>query len=296
MKSSIGARLLLIVGFLAASCAYSGWTATRTAFDPGATRSASQALLTTKTVQKSLGDQLSEQVGKELRRAKTDPRITAATTQALRDPRVVNAFATAVADVHQALLSNSGGKIALDTRAVTDAVHDALAARDPKLAKQFSPQKPLAVELDTKQLPRLGRAREIARTAAWAGALIALVLVGASLLLAHERRDVARVGRRIAYLSICPLLFFGLLPHFLEGADGDAPEVGGALLRTYGSRVMPSAIALLVVGITVVVGSLAIRRRTAEAPRPAPMQPPPAPGPPDPRLAHPPVAAEEMYL
>ncbi len=123
--------------------------------------------------------------------------------------------------------------------------------------------------------------------------MFALVLVGASLLVAHERRDVARIGRRIAYLSICPLLFFGLLPHLLQGADGDAPEIGGALLGSYGSRVLPSAIGLLVAGIIVTIGSLAIRRRHAGTPRTPPMHP--ASVPPDPRLAHPPVP-EEMYL
>ncbi len=157
MRSSIGARLLVAVGFLAASCAYSGWVATRTAFDPGATRNAAQTLLTTKTVQRSLGDQLSEQVGKELRRAKTDPRITAAATEALRDPRVANAFAAAVADVHRALLSNSGGTISLDTRAVTDAVHDTLADRDPKLAAKLTRQRPVTLDLESKELPHLGR-------------------------------------------------------------------------------------------------------------------------------------------
>src|SRR5215212_9049998 len=201
MKSSTGARILLAIGFLAASFAYTAWIATRTAFNPDATQRAAHTLLTTDAVQKDLREQLGTQVAKELHQTNVDPRVKAAATEALRDPRVVGAFATAVADTHRALLDNVDGTVTLDTSAVTEAVQDALAARDPKLAARLSQQpQSLELKLDAKSLPQLGKARDAARTVMWLGALAALFLIGASLLLDHDRRAVARAGRRIAYL------------------------------------------------------------------------------------------------
>jgi hypothetical protein len=57
--------------------------------------------------------------------------------------------------------------------------------------------------------------------------------------------------------------------------------------------VLPSAIALLVGGILVAAGSLAIRKRTPDAPRTPPLERLPVP--PDPRLVDSGVK-EEMYL
>ena len=256
MGSKILARVLLALGFLAAWVGYTTWYGFRLAFDPSATRNAAHAILAAPSVQRSLSDTISEQVDRELTSKGASPKVAAAVDAALRDPRVTTAFADAIAQIHQAMLLDSSGKVTLDARALTTAVHDALAEHDPQLAAQLDQHAPIKVELGGKDLPHLGSAHDTMHQASAIAILCALVFLGLSLLLCHERKAFARVGRRVAYLAIGPLLWFEVLPVVLGHVDGDAPQVAGAVLRTYRARVVPSAIALVVLGVGIVVASM----------------------------------------
>ena len=70
----IVARVLLTLGFLAASVAYSSWTAERTILDPAATRGATHALLATPAVH--------DMLAREIRTAlEAEPRPERSTTR-----------------------------------------------------------------------------------------------------------------------------------------------------------------------------------------------------------------------
>src|SRR3954451_23753077 len=58
MSAKVIARVLLTLGFLAASIGYSSWTAERTFFDPAATQGSTHALLATPAVQTMLTREL----------------------------------------------------------------------------------------------------------------------------------------------------------------------------------------------------------------------------------------------
>jgi hypothetical protein len=304
MGHKTGARILLVVGFLAAFIGYDAWIATHALFDPGATRAAAHALLEAPAVRKGLADQISESLDQQIPNAKRDPRAHAAVAAALRDPRVANAFADTVAQIHAAVMSSSSPEkrqqtFTIDGRALTAALHDALAPKDPKLAAQLLKVPPLKVQIKANDMPRLHDPRSTANVVTVLAIMAALLFITASLLMQHDRGTIGRVGRRTAYLALTPLIVFFALPRVLENASGDAPQIASALLRVYGDRVLPSAIALIVVGLVIVVGAIVWPRHPFRDAHDAANGIVPYTGPesPRPRVApEQPAISEKMYL
>ena len=102
--------------------------------------------------------------------------------------------------------------------ALSAALHDALVANAPGLAAQIKSVPPLNVSIRSKIFPELHDPRSATSGVAVLATVAALLLITASLLLRHDRRSFALVGRRIAYLAITPLLMFVVLPRVLEHA------------------------------------------------------------------------------
>jgi hypothetical protein len=280
MGSSAAAKALLVIGFLAAWIGYDAWLVSHVAFDPDATRSAAHALLDTPAVRHSLADQLTAQLEQRLPATANDPRVAPAVASALRDPRVTSAFADTVVNIHEAILSGDDrNTFTVDGRALTAALHDTLARSDPQLAAQVTKLPPLDLRIQDDKLPRVHDPRSATSGLALLAIIAAVLLITASLVLCHDRRSIARVGRRIAYLAITPLLVFLLLPRLLEHSSSDVPQITGTLLRTYGGRVLPSAITLVVVGAAIALGALAWPRHLYDD-TPGSPPPPPSPGPP----------------
>ncbi len=198
------------------------------------------------------------------------------------------------------LADSSGTSFRIDGRALTTALHDEVAATDPQLAAQILRAPPLDVSISSGSLPHVPDARPTADVVTTLATIAALLLVTASLLLRHDRRSVRRVGRRIAYLAAMPLVVFVALPRVLTHASGDTPQIAAALLRVYGDRVLPSAIAFLVVGLATVVAALVWPRNVAEFGRSGPSPnspyngPPPTPRPPGPPER--PEITDRLYL
>jgi hypothetical protein len=274
MGSTTAARALLAVGFLAAWIGYDAWILSHVVLNPDATRSAAHALLETPAVRNGLADQLAAQVDRRLPSAAKDPRVEPAVTAALRDPRVVTAFTDTIVEIHEALLSGTDQKsFTVDGRALSAALHDVLVTNAPGLAAQIKRAPPLTVSIRSKDLPQLNDPRSATSGLAVLAILATLLLITASLLLRHDRRAFALVGRRIAYLAITPLSLFLVLPSALGHVSGTAPEVARTLLRTYGDRILPSAIGLVLVGVFIVLGArLWPRNRFDDQPGPPPYQ------------------------
>ena len=83
-----GARLLLAVSFLAASIAYSAWWVSGIVFDPASSGRAAHALLATPAVQRSLSDDISRQLDRELPETAAPAAVHTAVAQALRDQSI----------------------------------------------------------------------------------------------------------------------------------------------------------------------------------------------------------------
>jgi len=291
MGSNTGARVLLAVGFVAALIGYDAWIVSHVILDPGTTRTAARALIENSAVRRHIADDLTKELERRLPTATTDPHVRAAAAAAVRDPRVADAFAETVFQIREAILSDGGGKqvFSVDGRALTAALHDALVPVDPQLAAQVARLRPLDVKLQSDNLSHVNDPRAGVSVIAWLGIVAALLFIAAALILDHDRRTIARAGRRTAYLAVTPLLVFAVLPHVLSWSSSDAPQIASSLLRVLGHRVLPSAIALVVVGLAIVAGAIVWPRTGANtwaserAPLPAEPRdrrrtpPPPAP-------------------
>jgi hypothetical protein len=277
MSTKIGARVLLTLGFLAASVSYSSWIVSRTVLDPSATRGATHALITAPAVRKTLAREIHDTLAPQLGHAAADPKLNPAINAAVADPRFVRAFDDAIAKIHAAILSDKGGRVTLDTRAVTAALRASVAQRDPALARRVRALGTITLPLGSEQLPHIGTAtRDVGRVKTLA-LLLVLALVGGALLLAHDLTTVRRVGRRIAFLAIGPTVVFAVIPRLLDTSHGSAQAVTAALLRAYGRRVLLSAVVLAVIGVSVWLIALAtplLRRLRGSGEAPAPATPP----------------------
>ena len=271
MTTKIAARVLLALGFLAASLSYSSWIVSRTALDPSATRSVARALITAPSVRATLARQLRDTLAPKLGRAAADPKLDTAFRAAVADPRFVRAFDDAIARLQASILSDQPGRITLDGRRVTGALRAAVARHDPALAKRVRTLGAVRLSLGSKQLPHVGSAtHRVARVGSLAAALAILLIAGA-LLLVRDRAAIGRVGRRIAYLAIGPILVFVVIPRLLDANHGDASVVAASILHAYGRRVMFSAVILVVAGVStwliaIALPVLARRRRSADPP------------------------------
>jgi hypothetical protein len=256
--SHTAARALLVVGFLAALIGYDAWLFSHVVLDPDATRAAARALIDTPAVRHRLADHLTEELERKLSAAARDPHVAAAAAIAVHDPRVSAAFADTVADIRSAILSDGNGPetFTVDGRALTAALHDALAPVDPQLAAQVDRAAPLDVRLQSKDLPHMKDPQSSLGVVATLGITAALLFITASLLLDHSRRSIARAGRRTAYLATTPLLVFVVLPRVIGISSSDASQIASTLLRVYGNRALPSALALVVVGLAIVAGAV----------------------------------------
>jgi hypothetical protein len=272
MSNNVGARILLVVGFVAASIAYSAWWIDRTVLDADATEKAAEQVLATSAFQDHLAEQLDEKVNDTLAEADADPRVMQAVRQALSDPRVISAFSTAVRTAHEALLRDADVDASLDVNALNAAIRDALERTAPDLAAEFARQQPLRQEIDSSELPKLQGVDDRVTSAMTLGTLVALLCITLSLLLVHDRAAMGRLGRRTAYLSVVPLLMFAIAPLLLDGR-GDLPSILAAGADAYAGRVLPSAIALLVVGIAGAVTALALPKPGPDLVAPAPRPP-----------------------
>ena len=98
---------------------------------------------------------------------------------------------------------------------------------------------------------------------------------------------IGRVGRRTTYLAALPLLLFLAVPLLVGGHGGDVFAITSVVLRSYRGQVLPSAIALVGVGVAIVLATRFWPRRfpiEPESPRRNPQEwdamPPPRKAPP----------------
>ena len=300
MMRNVGARLLMVMAFLAAALSYNAWVFTRTFLDPGATRGAAHTLLASPAVQRSISENLTKAVDDALEQQHADPQVARAVKNAMRDPKVMQQFEDAFVELHRALLSGGDTTVTIDSTMLTKRVHDALAKIDPRLAKELDRQaEPLRVDLGGKDMPHAGNLRHKATTYSLVALLAALLFGGLSLKQLHDRKAIGRCGRRVAYLSFTPLVLFVAAPHFLAGANNDGMQIAGAVLSSYRGRVVPSAIALIAVGAVISLAALIWPRRRVEAPLPvgsAPTYDPRVPIPLAPAVPTAPAMTEDLYL
>ena len=252
MASRVATRVLLTIGFVAASLAYGSWIAERTVLDPGATRGATQALMATPAVRSMLADEIHDELVPTLGATAKDPQVKAAIDRAVADPRLSTAFADAVEAVHTNLVSDTRRSVTLDPAAVTSVVDTAFLGVAPKIAPKVQHAPPLRIGIGGADLPHLGHVVHAIKSGAVVASLLACAAIGAALLLGHDRRTLRIAGRRVAMLALPATAVFAIAPRMLPMfSHSNVSVVVGTVLEAYGHRVLPSAVLLAVGGLGV---------------------------------------------
>lgn len=254
----------MTIGFLAASVAYSSWTAERTIFDPAATRGATATLLSTATVHDLLAREIRTALQPGLGPDVNAAQLTAAINTAVADPKFIGAFENAIVSINGAVVSGGHGRVTLDTNAVTTSVNEAVARVYPKIAPQVKKTKVLSVPIGSADLPHLGNAQRSVREAGDLALAIAILLIGGALALAPERATFRRLGRRVAFMALAPVLIFAVGPRLLASSHNSALSVSAAILEAYGHRTLFSAAVLGIVGTSIWIIAIAIPKRQPE--------------------------------
>ena len=265
MATKIFARVLLTLGFLAASIAYSSWTVQRTILDPSATRVAAKALLETPAVQTTLSKEIRTSLAPALG-PKTDPKkLAAAIDAAVVDPKFVAAYQDAIVSIQKSVFADGNSRVTLDSQAVTSAITRAIARVDPNLATRMQRVKAVKVPVGSTSLPHVDGAHSKAAIVERIALALALALIGGALLLAHDRKMFRRASRRLAFLAIGPTLAFAVLPRVLGALHKPQLDIGAAMLGAFGHRVLFSAVILAVAGISGWLITFAIPKHLAAA-------------------------------
>jgi hypothetical protein len=284
MNPKVIARVLLVVGFLAASVGYSSWTATRTVLDPSATRSATKALLAAPAVQTMLTREIRASLQPALGTAATNPKLNTAIREAVADPRFASAFENAITTLHREILNGGNGQVTLDTAAVTNAINSAVGRVAPALAPKVADAPAVRVPIGNAQVPHLGDIGRSAHRLADTAIALAIVLIAGALVLAPDRKMFRRAGRRTAFLAIPPAVIFVIAPHLLASSHNSALVVSAAVLEAFGRRVTLSIAVLVVVGVSTWLITHAVpARHRPPAPSEVRSLPTRRPAPPDPR-------------
>lgn len=267
--------MLLTIGFIAASVAYSSWISERTIFDPAATRGATNALLATPTVHNLLAREVRSALESGLPPTVDKTKLNRAINAAVDDPKFIGAFEDAIVNINEAVLANGHGRITLDSSAVTRSVNQAVARFDPQIAAQVKKTKAVSVPIGSTSLPRLGDAERTVREVGLVALLVALACIGGGLALAPTRKTFRRAGRRVAFLAIAPVLVFEVGPRLLAASHNSALTVSAAILHAYAHRVLFSAAVLVIAGASTWLIAIAMpkRRRAEETPEAPALRP-----------------------
>ncbi|MGY6501549.1 MAG: hypothetical protein ACXIVQ_11770 [Acidimicrobiales bacterium] len=196
--------VLVGIGLIAASFAWTGFSLTRTIFDPNRSVAVADALLDDREVRdqlrSSLATSLSAAIPAELEVNRAD--LIAAAERALDDPRVEDAIANGLVRAHQRFLGldpRPDEPIVIDAAVLGDAARSGLIATRPELLTVLPEISSAPVALPVDRLPDGGGARVWLDRSVVLLAALAVGLIAAAFVLTNDR---ARILRRVGYWAI----------------------------------------------------------------------------------------------
>ena len=296
--------VLVGIGLVVASLAWTGFSLNRTIFDPGRSVAVAEALYDDVEVRDQMRSSLATSLGAaipeqlEVSRAE----LLAAADRALDDPAVEAAITDGLVRSHQRFLGldpRPEEPIVIDGTALAASARTSLIAARPELLTVVPEIPSVPVALPVDRLPNGGAAREWLNGAVALLAALAVGLVASAFVLTNDR---ARITRRVGYWAIGAGAFWlviGIvlpqLAHLL--IPGQAAILAAIWGVAAGGMIGPATVAAAAGAAAVVVGIMwsgvnRLRGRSGaridERPRPAPQMPHsprPAPAPAPPSMA-----------
>jgi hypothetical protein len=308
--------VLVAIGLIAASLAWTGYAASRTVLDPGRSQAIADDLYQDREVRAQLRSSMADAMARALPEGVSASRseLVAAADRALDDPAVEELFTGAMIRAHHRFLGEDPAPdepIVVEGAALAAASRTALINARPELATVVPEAPSLPVTLPTERIPDAGGFRAWLNGAVAMLTAIAVGFVAAAFVLTNDR---PRVLRRVGFWAIGAGAFWLLvgvvlpvLAHLLM--PGQA-AIFSALIGVAAGGMIPPSINAVVAGVAAVlvsllwsvVASLSGRRRAPAPPRrerrrERAAEPDPAPSayPPTPRRPATPQQAAAAY-
>lgn len=249
-------RILVSLGLLFGTLAWTGLTLQRTIFDSNRSERVVNVLLENDQVQAVLLQQLLRATDAALPEAvrsqvPTEDLATAATAT-LDDPRVQTAVRQALVDSHRYVIGEMDEPPTLDTALIDSVLRQQIGSVSPVLAALLPQLEPVRIELPSAGLSPIAKVRNLAVTLTPMLALASLCLVGAGLLLSPNK---AKVLRRVGFWGVSLGAFWVALRFFLpalaERLLGDSGIILAALTEAIASS-------MALPGLVLVGGGLAL--------------------------------------
>lgn len=252
------ARALTGLALLCASFAWAGWIYLHTIGDPHRLERVATAVVDDPSaraeIAASFTGQLVESLGID---PELQPVVESAVVGALSDPRVTDDVIAAIGASHaNALGVDDDRSTTIDTAGFMVAVRDQLVQISPEAAELVPVEGVGELTLPRFQPPGVGTLRRIAEPAVNTLALVALGLLGLSLLLGDRRATLRRYG----VWALCSGLGWLLVPLIVNAAartwaDGVDAIVAAALTESR-RTVLPVAMAIAASGAVALIVSL----------------------------------------
>lgn len=252
------ARALTGLALLCASFAWAGWIYLHTIGDPNRLERVATAVVDDPAaraeIAASFTGQLVDTLGID---PQLEPVVQSAVVGALSDPRVTDDVIAAIGASHaNALGVDDDRSTTIDTAGFMVAVRDQLVQISPEAADLVPVDGVGELTLPRFQPPGVGTLRRIAEPAVNTLALVAVGLLGLSLVLGDRRSTLRRYG----IWALCSGLGWLLVPIIVNAAarawaDGVDAIVAAALTESR-RTVLPVAMAIAASGVAAVVVSL----------------------------------------
>ncbi|MGF1596589.1 MAG: hypothetical protein ACFCVK_06605 [Acidimicrobiales bacterium] len=234
------AALIMGLSLVVASASWAGFILSRTVLDPGRSERLADNLLDNEEVRATIVDRLADSVESQIPTEVpvTRETIEAAAAIALDDPRVESLIRDGIVRTHQNAINGVDEPVMIDASALGEAGRDAIIGLRPELDGVLPTAPPLAFELPSAGFSWLGAVKQWVDRFTLIGAVVSLVGIVLSFVVARNR---AAVLRRVAYWA------FGASFFWLAVAYG-APLVL--------ARIAPSSVAIAMAAVDVFLGAM----------------------------------------
>ena len=264
MAQKSGARILLVLGFLAAFVGYDAWIVSHAIFDPNTTRAAAHALLEAPAVRKGLADQITNELDQKIPAARRDPprRPPSPPRSATHASRVHSPTPLPRSTPRFCPKTRPRGSPSTGTRSRTHCTtrsHRVIRSSRRNCARSrpspCTSTRTTCRGCTTRVRPQIpSRRSQSSPRSSSSPRRSSCSTTGAP---SDESGAAPRSWRSLPYL--CSSRCRSCSRH----ASGNAPQIASALLRVYGDRVLPSAIALIVVGLVIALCAIVWPRHPA---------------------------------
>jgi hypothetical protein len=262
--------LLVAFAVLFASAALTAFWMQQTAFSPQRSELAAKHALQSPVVTNLVRDQVTQLTLSSLPQPVVaqlgQDRIRASVSEAIRDPQVVATLEQAFAQAHRGISNGTNQPVVIDGAPIARALGASLSKMSPPVGQAVA-AKPMRVELRSKLLSDMSRAKDLVDTALlWCTGLALLFAVAALGISANRAGLLQHLGGWMVGATVVQIVLTWLLPTKVLPRFGESGALLGQIASDMSGGVVTTLTAVFVAGVACVIAGRmwSASRRSAE--------------------------------